>query len=95
MNFTAEKRFLSLFLAFVMVISLFPWWTIDVFAADSTSVTQNDITISISSSSNVQDVSASNGVVTVKAKAKTDSCGGYKSVTATLTIKNTSIVHQF
>ena len=33
MNISVEKRFLSLLLAFIMVFSLFPWWTLDVGAA--------------------------------------------------------------
>ncbi len=37
MNFSVEKRFLSLFLAFVMVMALLPWWTVDVDAAAHTS----------------------------------------------------------
>ena len=35
MSNNVEKRFLSLLLAFIMVFSMFPWWTVDVGAASS------------------------------------------------------------
>ena len=51
MNMTVEKRFLSLFLAFVMVFSLFPWWTVEVAAFGPVSVSQLDNKVTISSKS--------------------------------------------
>ena len=35
MTSSVEKRFLALFLAFVMVFSLLPWWTVEVQAKDT------------------------------------------------------------
>ena len=49
MTLNVEKRFLALFLAFIMVVSLLPWWTVEVhadYSATPIAALDNKVTIS-------------------------------------------------
>ena len=94
MRLDAEKRFLAAFLALVMVFSLFPWTSFEVFAVSDITVLGGKIKIS-GDTNNTQELTVSNGVVTAKSKIKeSQDCTTsgyvttYSGLKATITITN-------
>ena len=91
MTLNVEKRFLALFLAFVMVFSLVPWWTIEVDAAlnNTTAV----IGLTITSNGNLATVSETTVTINCEPTVVSGSCGGadtYTPTNETVCFKNTS-----
>ena len=85
------KRVFALFMAFIMVCPLIPWWVIQVHAVDP--VTVLDGKLEISGDDNTQSLSVDNGTVTAQSKLKieVDSCGNvkeYSGLSTVITIKN-------
>ena len=92
-----EKRFLALFLAFVMVFSLLPWWTVDISAKvqlGETELLDGKIKIQTTGGTSGQRTTASydaaTGTVTIGVKSVED-CNSFKeTATHTVTITNIS-----
>ncbi len=77
MNISVEKRFLSLVLTFILVLSLIPASVIEVWADDlNTTVLDGKITVKTTDGTNKGTAQVDNGTITIGAKANTNSCTG-------------------
>ena len=81
MNLTVEKRFLSLFLALVMVFSLFPWWTVKVNAKVNDTVTVEGLTVLQTEMGNTGAFTFEGDTLTVYEKSTSSSGCGSTSYT--------------
>ncbi|MBQ7939135.1 MAG: hypothetical protein IJ281_02010 [Clostridia bacterium] len=91
MNITVEKRFLSLILSFVLVLSLVPVSTVHVHALSEEAIAALDGSgITIKSDNSSGSSSVQNGTYTFTAEVVTSTCSGNSEGTNTVTITNPS-----
>ena len=91
MTVNVEKRFLALFLAFVMVFLMLPWSTVEVHAALMSDVTVDRLTVKHTSQGNTGGFTFNDSTLTVYETAtSSDNCGStsYTAQTTKVTLTN-------